>query len=147
MLQFLRCVYYWQKLLRWMFFIPFDNWKILFLKKVYCYPDIFLNSHILVFFWNKCFNFILKKAQNLSGSIIFTVSDNRCFTMIFYLSDNRCLQWYFMFLQRVKWGKIIEHVSLISIVVIQMVALNSEQRTNRKQRKHRKTTKTSFLKE
>ena len=52
-----------------------------------------------------------------------------------------------MFLQTVKWENIIEHVTRIWIMIIEMLALNSKHRTNRKKRKYRKVTKTSFPRE
>ena len=54
---FLQCVCYRCNLLRWMFFVPCDNWKTLFFLKVCRYSEIF-STAILPFslkqvFWKK----------------------------------------------------------------------------------------------
>ena len=46
---FSKCVYYWNSLLPWMFFIPCDNWKTYFIQ-IYRYPEVFYNHHAVVFF-------------------------------------------------------------------------------------------------
>ena len=54
---FLRCVCYRCNLLRWMFFVPCDNWKLLFFLKVCRYCDIFstviLSFYLKQVFWKK----------------------------------------------------------------------------------------------
>ena len=54
---FLQCVCLWCNLLRWMFFVPYDNWKTFFFLKVCRYREIF-STAILSFslkqvFWKK----------------------------------------------------------------------------------------------
>ena len=41
---FFQCVCHWYDLLRWMFFIPCNNWKTLLSIAVYCYPEIVLTA-------------------------------------------------------------------------------------------------------
>ena len=60
---FLRCVCYRCNLLRWMFFVPCDNWKLLFFLKVCRYCDIF--STVI-------FSFYLKQVP------ILRYLDNQC---------------------------------------------------------------------
>ena len=43
---FPKCVYHWYNLLRWMFFVPCDNWKTFFIQ-IYCYPEVWFNGHVL----------------------------------------------------------------------------------------------------
>ena len=51
---FPKCVYHWYNLLRWMFFIPCNNWKTLFFKTNYGYPT-FDTTTMLLRSLNKCF--------------------------------------------------------------------------------------------
>ena len=94
-------------LLRWMFFIPCDNWKTLFFIQIYCYIEVWYNRHVDAFFkgtvlkevfyirnphnnitmllipkvQNKTFNYVL---NNIYLSItFFTLSVCKCFTVCF----------------------------------------------------------------
>ena len=60
---FLQCVCYRCNLLRWMFFVPCDNWKTLFFLKVCRYCEIF-STAILSFslkqvFWKKSVFYVI----------------------------------------------------------------------------------------
>ena len=47
---FLQRVYSWCKLFRKIIFVPCDNWKTMLFIKVYRYPEILFNRHVLVLF-------------------------------------------------------------------------------------------------
>ena len=47
---FLKCVYHWYNLLRWMFFITCNNWKTLFFTQIYRYSEVSYNHHVAAFF-------------------------------------------------------------------------------------------------
>ena len=46
---FAKFLCYWYSLLWWMFFILCDNWKKFFIK-IYHYPELFCNRHVIAFF-------------------------------------------------------------------------------------------------
>ena len=54
-------VSYWYNLLRRMFFIPYDDWKMLFLMKVYRYSEGSFYSTAIAFFEAS----VLKEVRNL----------------------------------------------------------------------------------
>ena len=45
-----RSLYLWYNLLRWMFFIPCDNWKTLFFIEICHYPEVWCNCYVAAFF-------------------------------------------------------------------------------------------------
>ena len=47
---FLKCVYHWYNLLRWMFFIMCDNWKTFFSIQTYRYREAWCNRHVAALF-------------------------------------------------------------------------------------------------
>ena len=67
-------------------FIPFDNWKTLFLIKVYCYPIGFFNHHVLAFFETSVLKAvrILHYLRNNSAILILKFQKN--FPIIYFLN-------------------------------------------------------------
>ena len=53
----LQCVCYWNNLLQWMIFIPYDSWKTLLFMKIYRFSEVFLSTMLMPslrsVFWNK----------------------------------------------------------------------------------------------
>ena len=47
---FTKCVYHGYNLLRWMFFVPCDNWKTFFFIQTYRYPEVWCNRHVATLF-------------------------------------------------------------------------------------------------
>ena len=47
---FPKCVYHWYSLLRWILFIPCDNWKQYFFTQIHHYPEAWCNRHVAAFF-------------------------------------------------------------------------------------------------
>ena len=54
---FPKCVYHGHNLLRWIFFIPSDNWKTFFFIQTYDYPEVWFNRYVAALietiFWKK----------------------------------------------------------------------------------------------
>lgn len=74
----LQCVDYWYDLLRSIFFIPCDDWKILLLVKRFRYFEIFFNCHIASFFETIILKevFILRYLHNNSMKLILKFPKN-----------------------------------------------------------------------
>ena len=94
-------------LLRWMFFIPCDNWKALFFIQIYCYIEVWYNRHVDAFFkgsvlkdvfyirnpHNNITMLLIPKVQNKTSNYVlnniylsitfFTLSVCKCFTFCF----------------------------------------------------------------
>ena len=73
---FLQCVCYWHNLLREMFFILCNNWKVLFLIKDDRFPEVLFNRHVPVFFEASdskefCVSFFLHNTNTGAQSDIF----------------------------------------------------------------------------
>ena len=81
---FPRCVYHGYDLLRRIFFIPYDNWKIFFFIQI-----LFLQIHIL---HNNITMLLIPKVQNEASTSTKLISWKRFFT----LSDCECSIFFFI---------------------------------------------------
>ena len=65
---FPKCVYHGYNLLRWMFFIPCDNWKTFFFIQTYRYPEVRRTTMLLLSlkkaFWKKSILYSLFPQQH-----------------------------------------------------------------------------------
>ena len=92
-----KCLCCWYSLPLWMFFIPCDNWKVLFFIQIYRHPGVFCNTMLLCslkqVFWKK-FVFYVRYLHNNITVLLIKVQTKDSTSWIFvtnFIFENACL--------------------------------------------------------